>query len=260
MNNVIVENLNRSTRKRETYGLRNASGGGRVQNCMKATGLRIAFRCGMSAVLCAVCLVISSTTALAADPESPPTPPATQARSEEQQFAGAADARTRAELALRDLRKLLQANRATADSETPALPRPTALELLQKGLDAEERKSAADQNKARIDDLRHRTQILSGVWDKYAASVRESTAKLNEAASQSVSLSAAMHQVNGMESYWKQLHMELSSVEQAYSTLCERASRTARQIRESIDAERLAHGEWDQQSNLQGQGVEKPQG
>jgi hypothetical protein len=90
--------------------------------------------------------------------------------------------------------------------------------------------------------------------------VRDSTAKLSEAASQLVSLSAAMHQVNGMEGYWKQLHMELSSVEEAYSTLSERASRTARQVRESIDAQLVAHREWDQQSTVQAQGVEKPQG
>lgn len=212
------------------------------------------------AILCRACLVISGTVAFASDPPAPTTAPSGQARSDEQQFAGAADARTRAELALRDLRKLMQANRAAADSEGPALPRPIALNLVQRALDAEQGKPATEQDKARVDDLNHRRQILSGAWDKYVASARDVTAQLTDGATQLVSLTAAMHQLNGLEGYWKQLHMELSSVEQAYSTLSERASRTAQRIRDSIDAERHAQGEWDQQKALQVKGVEKPQG
>ncbi len=239
----------------------NVRGSGWVANCMEPTRLRrFQIQNLMSGVLCLAGVAISSATTRAADLLSPATAPAVEIRSEDQQFAATADARTQAELALRDLRKLLQANRATADSEAPALPRPTALNIVQKSLDAEQRKSAADQDKNRIADLSHRVEILSDVWDKYAASAHDLSSRLSDAATQFASLSAAMHQVTGLEGYWKQLKMGLSSVEQAYSAISERAGRTAGQIRESIDAEHRFRGDWDQQSAQQTPGVEKPPG
>ncbi len=188
----------------------------------------------------------------AAELAAPTTVPAGEARTDEQQFNAVAAARTRTELALRDLRKLLQANHAAGgDVETPALPRPTALIQSQKALDAEQQKPAAEQVKARIDELGARTAALSQVLRKYADSSKAVTSALNDGAAQYAAIAAAMRQVVVLEGYWKQLRMELSSVEESYAALAERAESTARRCRTALDAQRTAQSEWEAASKKQ---------
>ena len=98
---------------------------------------------------------------------------------------------------------------------------------------------------------------MAKTWQIYTSAFKAAGLTIGDATTQLTSLNAGLRQVISLEAAWKQLHMNLSPVAEAYETLTDRAAHLADVARQRVDQLHTASNDLDSVTKKQSEGVEK---
>jgi len=198
-------------------------------------------RISVTSVLITLLPAIGSTV-FAADPTTQPQDPIAA------QYFAVAAARTHAELALRNVQRFFEENKSTiaviGDDLDSA--RSKSLSLIERAQSNEQHKPEADRSDEVSEDLARRSHAITERWQRLYAVERPAIAARYEAATSSlVTIASALAVVNTLEQQWKDLELNLASVEAAYLEVARRAERARDQGEAAINDLKRQRDDWE---------------
>ncbi len=165
----------------------------------------------------------------------------------ERQYTAVSNARTKAELALRDARKALISRRETLTdvfASTEAAKEKT-LQGLAAALQNEQKKPATQQDPTAVQSLTQQAATVTADWQKYLTADRAAAEARLTAAGQVVTDSTtAYNNANTMEASWKNLEMDLAPVEHAYNGLTKRLADARQEMNKAVEDLRQKKTQW----------------
>ena len=208
------------------------------------------FRSGFAAcVLGAMTAFAPSAVAQEAKPEAPAETAAvvTDDAKMEEQYMAVATSRTKAELALRRLRKFLNDSKTTMGDIAGATEdaRNKMSNLIQKAVQNEQKKAEVDRSQDVMADLMERGNRVNQDWQKFFGERAAIDARYQAAMGAAGAIDQAFRGATGMEGNWKDLDMDLTAVQQAYDALTTRAGGARKQAQEAIDALKAKQAAWE---------------